>query len=226
MNKVNINTKIKLFFEKLKLNPKKHYDSNITYDRTISESNGFQLNFGDLDEWTVKRLKDGFYTEETLNNMINNTNNTGYIPEELGEELVALIKNQNVNTYIKTIHSTDLESIFDEGIRCLGNSTRGFNNVPKETNEVFIGDSIQVVPEIIQLFSIIKSAYGTNQGGNIIDGTLIIQIPNNATKDEIIYFNESTNTFNIKPEFIKCFVSTTENKIVSEMIHNDKKKTI
>lgn len=226
MSKLNINTKLKLFLENLKLNTRKNYNTSIAHDRVISENNGFQLNFGDLDHWTIKRLKDGFYTEEALNNMINNTNNTGYMPIDLGEELVTLLKDETVNTYIKTIHSNDLESIFNEGIRCLGNSTSGFNNVPKETNEVFLGDSIQVVPETIQLFSIVKSAYGINQGGNIIDGTLIIQIPNNTIKNEIVYFNESTNTFNIKPKFIKGFIKTTENKVVSEMIHNDRKKTI
>ena len=226
MNKLKLTDKIKqLLGIKLELNKDK-FVPTIQYQREYSEANGFQLNFGDLDNWTLQYLQTGFFNNDMVNNMIKHSNTTGYIPLEVGETLVSLLKDEEQETYIKTIHSSNLKSIFDEGIRCLGNSASGFGNVPRNINDISLEHTIKPQKMITELLGSIKLAYTKSQGNNPIDGTLIIQIPKNIPNEEIFYFNDSSNTFNIKPEFIKGFVSTNEYQIVSEMIYPTNEKTM
>lgn len=226
MSRLRLSEKIKqLLGMKIELN-KDTSVPVIQYEREYSEVNGFQLNFGDLDEWTLESLKAGNIPQEAITNMINYANNTGYIPPEVGEFLVACLKDTEQETYIKTIHSKDMKSIFEEGIRCLGNSTSGFGNVPRSIDEISLQHTIKSPNMITELLGSIKLAYTKSQGNNPIDGTLIIQIPKNIPKEEIYYFNENSNTFNIKPEFIKGFVSTNEQQIVSDMIYPTNEKTM
>ena len=226
MSKLKLTDKIKqLLGINLELN-KHGFISTNEYEREYSETNGFQLNFGDLDNWTLQYLQNGFFNNDMLNNMITHSNTTGYIPLEVGETLVNYLKDEQQETFIKTIHSNNLESIFEEGIRCLGNSTSGFGNVPKNINDISLEHTIKPQKMITELLGSVKLAYTTSQGNNPIDGTLIIQIPKDIPKEEIFYFNYNSNTFNIKPDFIKGFVSTNEYQIVSKMVLPNNEKTI
>ena len=42
---------------------------------------------------------------------------------EVGFALKSMIDDKEYGTYIKSVHSKDIDSIMEEGIRCLGNSS-------------------------------------------------------------------------------------------------------
>jgi len=87
---------------------------------------------------------------------------------------------------------------------------------------VSLENTITRIDDLTSLVRSVKSNFGLSQGGNIIDGTIIMQIPRGIPKEELLYYNEQTNTFNIKPEFIVGFLPVNENHIVGDFIYNNK----
>ena len=74
------------------------------------------------------------------------------------------------------------------------------------------------------LVSRIKGNNGYSQGGMSINGTLILQIKKNTSKEEILYFNEDTQTYNIKPSYIIGFLSVDEEMCVKDWIYPGNKE--
>jgi len=213
------------FFNFVKEKLKLQKESITNYDRVYSEEHGFQLNRSDLGNFIKSRIGN-FFTEDMIDNMINQTNNYGFISEELGNQLISFLSDDTKNTYIKTVHSSNVESIFNEGIRCLGNaSSGGLDTKPLQPTSILLKDTISSVDELLFLVNTLKGAYGHSQGLNPIDGTLLIQIPKETSYEDTFYYNDDTKTFNIKPEFIKGFIPVDKNYNVSDIIttHQDKK---
>jgi len=203
----------KLFSNNIKL---KNNINSVT-ERTISPEHGFQLTENDFGAYL-----NNFLFHEQKKKIIDDINNMGYMDPEVGITLKNIIDDQNYDTYIKSVHSNDADSITSEGIRCLGTSTSGYNTVPNNINDVSLENTITRIDDLTSLVRSVKSNFGLSQGGNIIDGTIIMQIPRGIPKEELLYYNEQTNTFNIKPEFIVGFLPVNENHIVGDFIYNNK----
>ena len=62
--------------------------------------------------------------------------------------------------------------------------------------------------------------YGGTTDAGVVEKEIQISSPSG------LITMHNSNTYNIKPEFIKGFVKTNKDKITSEMIHNTKQKTI
>src|SRR5574344_1128017 len=157
--------KIDKFFEKLSLKKKNNiYYDNIYYDdsnyiRTTSDEHGFQLNFSDIGNFIKSRLGN-FFKKEQIDGMIEYINNFGYLDPNIGEYLKQCIDNENYDTYIKTVHSNDVDSIFNEGIRCLGTTTSVGGGKPTTINSISFENTITKVDEIIFMCRDIKNAFG------------------------------------------------------------------
>ena len=65
----------------------------------------------------------------------------------------------------------------------------------------------------------IKGNNGYSQGGMHINGTLILQIEKDTSKEEILYFNEDTQTYNNKPSYIVGFLAVDDQKDGKDLIY-------
>ena len=185
-----------------------------TNKQEIVSVHGFQLSKDDLSVY----LKN-FLSKDQAEMMLKNINSSGYLSDEIGKSLRELFLNDNYYLYIKSIHDTQIESIFTEGVRCYGTTSLiGITN-PSSINEVDLNNTIEKITELPILISRIKGNNGYSQGGIRINGTLILQIEKNISKEEILYFNEDTQTYNIKPSYIVGFIPVDEQKNVKDWIY-------
>ena len=187
-----------------------------TNKQEIVSVHGFQLSKDDLSVY----LKN-FLSKDQAEMMLKNINSSGYLSDEIGKSLRELFLNDNYYLYIKSIHDTQIESIFTEGVRCYGTTSLiGLTN-PSSTNEVDLNNTIEKITELPILISRIKGNNGYSQGGIRVNGTLILQIEKNISKEEILYFNEDTQTYNIKPSYIVGFIPVDEQKNVKGWIYTN-----
>lgn len=187
----------------------------ISYEREYSNEHGFLLNPGDLGDFMK------FQVRGNPEGYIHALNSYGYLDTSVGEYLNELISDSNYEIYTKSIYSDDMESVFNEGIRCLGNSTSGFGNVPKSIESINLDNTISPQYDLTTIVDDVKKNYGISQGSNPINGTVIIKIPKDISKEDKFYYNDSSNTFNIRPDFIDCFIQTNENHVAKNITFNN-----
>lgn len=181
-------------------------NSNTSYVRNYSTEHGFQVGADDFgDGWLSVQIKNGFIKQEQLNNMISNLNNKGYIGTDAGK-YIDNVFDGNSDVYLKTVHSSDVNSIFEQGIRCLGTSTSGFGTAPLDISEISLENVVTKVEGIYDLVALLKNSNGISQGGNPIDGAVIIKVPKGAQVSDMVYFNNDTNTYCINSGFIDSFL--------------------
>lgn len=196
-------------------------NANNKVKHVVDSVHGMQLTKDDFAGFYKARIESGFFTEQQVNNMLKIVNSKGYISSEAGEYYSNLCENSEYDVYIKTIHSSDLTSIMQEGVRCLGTSTSGYGFAPSDISDISLENTVTTVDGTYDLISTLKNANGISQGGNPINGTLVLKIPKGSSLADIIYFNEATNTYNIKPEFIDSFSAVDQNGVVSEPVFNN-----
>ena len=204
---------IKVFLRSL--SDKKNMVSTEVVSKNDAE-HGYQLDASDLGEYLSRYLP-----KEHAGKLLKNVNSSGYLSYDIGITLKSLLGNPNYDTYIKSIHDSQVGSIFNEGIRCLGKSSSMLTINPGSIDEVNLDNTITVITDFPVFISRIKGNYGISEGGNKINGTLIIQIPKGTSKQDILYFNENSQTYNIKPTYILGFIPVDEFKRVKEWIFPD-----
>lgn len=192
----------------------------LNHERTISKEHGFELNITDFGPWYKERIESDFFNAVQINDMLSSINQKGYLDEKIGSYLSSIFNSGN-NIYVKTVYSSDVDSIMEEGIRCLGTSTSGFGLSPKKVSDVNLKNTITMVDGMFDLVVTLKNAYGISQGMNPINGTIILSIPKEISINEILYFSDRSNCYCIKPKYIDCFIEVDENKVVSAPIFND-----
>lgn len=192
-----------------------------TYNKCNVSSNydekyGFQLTNSDLGDYL-----NNFLNHEQKKTFLDSINFNGYLSLENGLLLKELLADKDYDLYIKSIYSGDIDSFFSEGVRCL-NNTSSLNQInPKSIEDVKFDASVSLIQK--DAFSVlihsIKNNYGFSQGYNFIDGTLILRFPKGFSKDDILYFNESSNTINIDPKYIVGFIQVDENHNVMDFTY-------
>ena len=193
----------------------------ISNRQEMDSKHGFQLSKKDLSDYLRN-----FLSKEQSEMMLKNINSSGYLSDEIGKSLRELFLNDNYDFYIKSIHDTQIESIFSAGVRCYGTTSLIGTSNPSSIEEVDLSNTIEKITEFPVLISRIKGNNGYSQGGICINGTLILQIEKGSSKEEILYFNEDTQTYNIKPSYIIGFLPVDEQKNVKDWIcpNNAEKK--
>lgn len=190
--------------------------NDIELERVIDENYGFQVNKNDMGEFYRTKLESGYFTENQIQNMLDIVNKRGYISNDAGNYYASLFEEPNYDIYVKTVYSSDVDSIMQEGLRCLGSFTSGCGLPPKTISEINMENVVTQVSSLHDLIVTLKSAIGFSQGLNPINGTIIVKIPKGMKISEIVYFNEVSGFFCIKPRFIACFSKVDENGVVSE----------
>lgn len=195
-------------------------NSNTSYVRNYSTEHGFQVGADDFgDGWLSVQIKNGFINQEQLNNMISNLNNKGYIGIDVGK-YIDNVFDGNSDVYLKTVHSSDVNSIFEQGIRCLGTSTSGFGTAPLDISEISLENVVTKVEGIYDLVALLKNSNGISQGGNPIDGAVIIKVPKGAQVSDMVYFNNDTNTYCINSGFIDSFLQCDSYGTIDSPVFN------
>lgn len=195
-------------------------NSNTSYVRNYSTEHGFQVGADDFgDGWLSVQIKNGFIKQEQLNNMISNLNNKGYIGTDVGK-YIDNVFDGNSDVYLKTVHSSDVNSIFEQGIRCLGTSTSGFGTAPLDISEISLENVVTKVEGIYDLVALLKNSNGISQGGNPIDGAVIIKVPKGAQVSDMVYFNNDTNTYCINSGFIDSFLQCDSYGTIDSPVFN------
>ncbi len=161
-----------------------------------------------------------FLFPEQFKTMVNTNNSVGFVDHKLGKKLESLMFDENGNRtnmdiYVKTINSDHRDEIFETGIRCLGNMSSLGSATPKELKDVSLEHTIERFDSFITFIGKLKSKVQLSQGGNYIDETLILAIPKGTKKEDILYWNEESKTFNIRPEFIIGATPISQNSTVT-----------
>lgn len=193
-----------------------------TVSYNVDPVHGFQINQDSFGGFFKSKIESGFFSSQQIETMLNRVNSKGYVSESTGKYFSELFSSEDYDIYVKTIHSNDLTSIIQEGVRCLGTSTSGYGVAPTSVSGVNLDNTVTKVDGVYDLFTTLKGANGISQGMNPIDGTLILKVPKGTDKKDILYFSESSGTYCIKPEYIDCFSAVDENGVVSEPVFNDK----
>ena len=188
---------------------------------SVDPTYGFQLDNSSFGEFFKAKIESGFFTSEQVKLMLERVNSKGFISENSGKYYTQLFEEGEYDIYVKTVHSSDISSIMSEGIRCLGSSTSGYGGAPTSVSDINLGNTVTKVDGTYDLFSTLKSANGISQGMNPIDGTIVVKVPKGIDVNDIFYFNESTNTYNIKPEYVDSFSAVDSNGVVSDPLFND-----
>ena len=174
----------------------------------MDSEHGFQLNVEDLGDFYKAKHKSGFFSDEQIDNMLNSVNSKGYMDEETGEFLKSLFEDNDCKIYIKTIDSSDADSIMQEGIRCLGTTTSGYGTIPKNIMDINLDNTVTDVTDggLLELIQRLKGANGISQGGNLIDGAMIIKVPKDIPYEDIFKYNDALDLYNIDPKYNVGFV--------------------
>ena len=190
-------------------------------EHNVDSTHGLQVDINDMGQFYQSRLESGFFTQQQIDNILSTVNNKGYISSEAGRYYSSLFEDDGYDIYIKAVNSSDVKSIMDEGIRCLGTSTSGIGSNPTDISQIKLANTVTKVDGLYDLVGTLKSSFGISQGMNPIDGTMIIKVPKNSSIDSIVYFNHDTNTYNILPEYVDSFNAVNQDGIVSEPIFNE-----
>lgn len=190
-------------------------NANINIKNTMDPEHGYQLKLEDMGDFYKTNLEKGFFKQEQIDNMLKIINSKGYTDEITGEYLKKLFSGDS-DIYIKTINSADLDSIMDEGIRCLGNSTSGKNAAPTNIKNIDLDDTVTKVTNggLYDLLARLKTANGISQGMNITDGAIIIKIPKGASLEDILKFNPELGIYNIDPKYNIGFIGADKNGVL------------
>lgn len=183
-----------------------------TIKNVIDPEHGFKLNIDDMGDFYKANIKNGFFSSEQIENMLKQVNEKGYIDEITGQKLKNLF-NGNSDIYIKTVNSADVDSIMDEGIRCLGNSTSGGNAAPNIIENIDLGDTMTKVTGggLYELLLRLKNSNGLSQGNNPIDGAMIIEIPKGSSLEDVLKFNPELGIYNLDPKYNLGFIGCDKN---------------
>lgn len=183
-----------------------------------SEKYGFQLTYSDLGEYL-----NNFLNAEQKTNYLNSINLNGYLSIETANLLKELLEDNNYDLYVKSIYSGHVNSFFEEGVRCLNNTSSLLQINPKSIDEVKLDASISLIhkDDFSILIHNVKNNYGYSQGYNVIDGTLILKLPKGFSKEDILYYNDNTNTFNIDPKYIVGFIQVDKDHNVKDCIFSN-----
>ena len=181
----------------------------------IDKQHGYQLTRNDLGDFYKAKLQQGFFTEEQVDGWLDSINSKGYIDGETGKILKDLFDGDD-RIFIKTIHSSDADSIMNEGIRCLGDSTSTGRPIPKDISDINLENTVTEITDggLYELLTKLKSANGISQGGNPIDGAVIIRIPKDTSIEDIFKYNKELGLFNIDPKYNIGLFETDINGIV------------
>lgn len=172
-------------------------------ERVIDNVHGYQLNISDLDDFYKSKLKQGFFTQEQIDNILLDINNKGYLSPETGSYLKNLL-DDNYDIYVKTVNSADLDSIMEKGIYCNGTSTSIGGGMPTNIKDINLNNTITKTNDMLSIVNTIKTANGLSQGLNPIDGTIILKIPKGAKIEDIVI--KSGDIFTIDPKYIDGYV--------------------
>lgn len=189
-------------------------------NRIYSDENGFQVTQDDFAGIYKKYAESGFFSKDQINTMINNVNGKGFIGEYAGKYIEKLF-NGDYDVYFKTVYSSDVDSIMDEGIRCLGSTTSGFGSFPTDVSEINMENTVYQASGIYDLTSAIKNANGISSGGNPTDGTMIVRVPKGMELKNLLYFNEKSKCYCIMPEYCDSFFKVSSDGIVSDPVFNN-----
>lgn len=217
MNKINFKEAIKNLLN-FKINNNNKYQSEMKPTLINDPSHGFQLDMTDLSSYLRN-----FLTETQATTMLNYINLTGYLSLDTGEFLREMANDETSALHIKSVHSANIDSIFEQGIRCMGTSSSLATLTPRNIDDIVLENTVTRVKEFSQLISLIKGNNGYRQGGNTIDGTLILKIPKDLPIDEIVYYYNDTDTYNIHPQYIVGFLPVDTLSNVGPMIKPDSK---
>jgi len=217
-------------FDNIKINKAIDIDvNNQTITNIMDSEHGFQLNEDDLGGFFKAKHKQGFFSDEQINNMLESVNSKGYIDENTGRFLKSLFEDENSTIYIKTINSKDANSIMDEGIRCLGSTTSGYGDIPKNISDINLDNTVTNVTDggLYELITRLKGANGLSQGGNPIDGAIIIKVPKDTPIENIFKYNDKLGLYNIDPKYNVGFIGCDSNGVLdSSKIPNTGKKVV
>lgn len=191
-----------VFYEEIKPDPR------------VDSIHGFRLLIDDLSE----EFKANFKKEEEIHQKLYTINNLGYISVEAGAKLKEIYDDPNYDLYTKGINENQLETLLNDGIPCMVVDPQTINNNPYIVNQIPYQGFMTKINDILLLFEIVKKNCGLTQGNNLIDGTLVIQIPKNAVNSDVLYFNKNTNTYNIKPEYLKGFLPVNHSNVVRDWV--------
>lgn len=181
--------------------------------RPISNEHGFQLTKDDYSQY-LKR----FLPKEISNQRLRKLNTKGYLSEEIGLTLKSLIDDNEHDTYIKNVHSNYVDSIMEEGIRCLGTSFSLSTTNPDTIDKVSLDNTITKVDDLTVIVEHVKGNNGINVAGNEVNGTMILKIPKGISKEDILYYNSDSKTFNIHPNYIVGFLPVDKNHKVGNWV--------
>ena len=204
-------------------------DNNINeaVQNIIDSEHGFQLNMNDLGDFYKHGLETGFFDKKQIENILEGINSYGYIDENTGKFLKELMQDDS-RIFIKTVHSRDVDSIMDEGIRCLGTSTSTGTNVSKAINDINLNNTVTDISKegLMGLISKLKNSNGFSQGLNPIDGAIIIKIPKDAKIDDILKYNSELGLYNIDPKYNLGFIGCSPDGVLdaSKILMNSTKK--
>lgn len=81
--------------------------------------------------------------------MLNIVNQKGYLSERTRAYLSSIFRNNDI--YIKTVYSSNVNSIMNEGIRCLGSSTSGRSANLSSTYSIQLNDIITKIDGMYEL---------------------------------------------------------------------------
>ncbi len=196
-----------------KVNSNENIDVNI-----IDPEHGFQLNTNDLGDFFKAKLRQGFFTEEEMSKILNNINSKGFLDENTGKFLKGLFDDDS-QIFVKTIHSKDLESIMQNGIYCNGNAASRMNNVNSTTrniSDIDLGNTVTDVTGtgLLGLVDKLKGANGFSQGGNAIDGAMIVKVPKGTSLEDMLKYNSELGVYSIDPKYNVGFIGCDSNGVL------------
>ena len=216
MNKATQLGKLKDVLNYLDENEVKRFENIIIEDNI--KRHGYQLNIDDMGDIYKTKLKSGFFTEEQIKNMLNNINEKGYINKETGDHLKNLFDNK-YDIYVKTVNSSDIDSIFENGVYCNGTSTSGFGMKPTSIKDIYLENTVTGIDCLYDMTVKVKSANGVSQGGNPIDGTIILKVPKGISKEDMLIKLQDGN-YSINPKYIDSFIGVDNRGIVNDVVYN------
>ena len=182
----------------------------------IDPEHGYQLTIDDMSDFYKIKLKEGFFDQSQIQYMLDRVNKTGYLDQQTAEILSNIVESGQYDIYIKTVYSTDVPSIMSEGIRCLGSSTSVGSMAPQSINNISLENTVTQTNGVFDIVSNIKEANktGISQGGNPINGAMVIAIPKGMPKESIFVYNNSTKTYNINPQFNLGFIGCNTDSVM------------
>ena len=180
----------------------------------FNPEHGFQISVDEIGDKKKKKLQSGFFSQKQIDNIVKEINGRGYLSAETGSYLKELFDG-DYDIYIKTVHSNDLDSIFENGVYCNGSITSGFGQVPTKISDINLDNTVTKVDGMLDAIKVLKSANGYSQGMNPIDGTLILKIPKGVSMENI--FISSNGVYAIDPKYIDGYFGVDKNGVVSDI---------